>query len=136
MKNERTKTLAVAVDFGDNLVGHEPSPKRMYTPDEVMRMTQYFHELGVRRLYWFHNAHDALFEQPFGGARNLLEFACELQHVRQSNLYDGFILYEAAGVMGIDEDGRMHTSTALKRCLRENWEQDERSQESTRKVRR
>jgi len=60
----------------------------------------------------------------------------ELRHARDSELYDGFILYEAAGVMGIDEAGRMHTSTALERCLRENWEQDERSQESTRKVRR
>ncbi len=76
------KILAVAVDFGDNLSGHNPSPKRMYTPDEVVRMTQYFHDLGVRRLYWFHNAHDALFENPFGGSDSLLSFACSAAHDR------------------------------------------------------
>jgi hypothetical protein len=46
----------------------------------------------------------------------------ELRHARDSELFDGFILYEAAGVMGIGEDGRMHTSTNLERCLEENWE--------------
>lgn len=76
------KILAVAVDFGDNLSGHNPSPKRMYTPDEVIHMTQYFHDLGVRRLYWFHNAHDALFEKPFGGSDSLLSFACDAAHDR------------------------------------------------------
>ena len=79
MQTERSKTLAVAVDFGDNLAGHEPSPKRMYTPDEVVRMTHYFHEIGVQRLYWFHNAHDALFEKPFGGVDNLLHTSTILE---------------------------------------------------------
>ena len=41
----------------------------------------------------------------------------ELRHVRDSDLFDGFILYEAAGVMGIDETGRMHTSKALETAI-------------------
>jgi hypothetical protein len=37
----------------------------------------------------------------------------DLEHVRRSDLYDGFILYEAASIMGIDEAGAMHTCGAL-----------------------
>jgi len=36
-------------------------------------------------------------------------------------LFDGFILYEAAGVMGIDENGRMHTSDELEEAIKASW---------------
>jgi hypothetical protein len=43
----------------------------------------------------------------------------ELRHVRESDLFDGFILYEAAGIMGIDEEGKMHTSDAVAKAIRD-----------------
>jgi len=82
MQPGRSKTLAVTVDFNDNIAGHEPSPKRMYTPGEVEHMLDYFQGLGVRRLYWFHNAHNGIYKVPFGGAANLLAFAVEQAHQR------------------------------------------------------
>lgn len=87
MRQRHDKTLAVAVDFNDNIAVHEPSPKRMYTPSEVERMLDYFLALGVRRLYWFHNAHNGIYDSPFGGAANLLAFACEKSHHRGMTLF-------------------------------------------------
>jgi hypothetical protein len=40
--------------------------------------------------------------------------AADLERVRTSPLYDGYILYEAAGVYGIDPDGTVHASEALR----------------------
>lgn len=80
METRSPKMLAVAVDFNDNIAGHEPTPKRCYTPEEIDDMIEYFLTLGVRRFYWFHDAHNGLYEDPFGGAENLLAFACEVAH--------------------------------------------------------
>ena len=81
------KTLAVAVDLIDNLAGHDPSPKRMYTPEEAVRMIDYFHQIGVGRLYWMDDAWNALYEKPFGGTENLLAFACDEAHKREMTVH-------------------------------------------------
>ena len=78
----KTKTLAVAVDLIDNLAGHEPSPKRMYTPGEVASMIDYFKSIGADRLYWMDDSWNALYDAPFGEAKNLMTFACNEAHKR------------------------------------------------------
>ncbi len=45
----------------------------------------------------------------------------ELRYAATSELFDGFILYQAAGIMEIDENGRMHTSANLEQCVKANW---------------
>ncbi len=114
MKTAPAKTLAVAVDFNDNIAGHEPSPKRMYTPAEVERMIDYFYGLGVRRLYWFHNAHSGLYASSFGGASNLLSFAAQAAHDRDMSILSVIKPFETGTVVTFPphlEPPPIHTQT-------------------------
>ena len=78
---EPGKILAVAVDFGDNVSANQSS-ERYYSPQQIRQMLAYFCRVGIRRLYWFHNTHDRLYDEPFGGKKNLLAFACVAAHER------------------------------------------------------
>jgi len=76
---EPGKILAVAVDFGDNVSANRSS-ERCYSPQEIRQMLEYFRSVGIRRLYWFHDVHNRLYEGSFHGKKNLLAFACEAAH--------------------------------------------------------
>ena len=52
------------------------------------------------------------------------EVETELKRVSASHLFDGFILYEAAGIIGIDEQGGWHSCAPLEQAIRTWWPKD------------